>query len=53
MSNSSFFHLAEERQGRLAQGSVKLLIGLQVLLVVLLVAGVYLTSSHLRQVALE
>ena len=53
MSNSTLFHLADTRQGRLARGSVKLLIGLQVLLVVLVVAGVHLTSTHLRGVALD
>lgn len=53
MSNSTLFHLADTQQGRLARGSVKLLIGLQVLLVVLVLAGVHLTSRHLRSVALD
>src|SRR5690554_3909970 len=53
MIHSTLFHLPDSRQGRLAHSSVKLLVALQILLVILVVAGVYLTSQHLRNLALD
>lgn len=53
MLNSTLFHVSDNKWGLLARRSIKLLIGLQALLVVLVLAGVYLANNHLREVALE
>lgn len=53
MLDSSLFQLPGGKSGLLTAPSVKLLIGLQLLLVVLVLAGVYLTTSHLRNAVLE
>src|SRR5690554_339408 len=53
MPGAALFQLSGQRRGRLARQSVKLMIGLQLLLVLVVLAGVYLTTSHLRNVALQ
>lgn len=53
MLDKQLFQLSDSKRGKLTRGSIKLLIATQILLVVLVVAGVQLISLHLRQVALD
>lgn len=52
MPASGRFQTRQGIFGRLTRGSVRLLIGLQVILMVLVVSGVYIASEHLREVTL-
>lgn len=53
MPESSLFHLPGNTKYRLARGSIKLLLGLQVLMAVIVISALLLTTNHTRQVLLE
>lgn len=53
MRESTLFQLPGGKPGQLASRSVKLLVGVQALLVALVLTGVYLTTSQLRDIVLE
>lgn len=47
------FQSAEHPHSRITRSSIRLLVGLQVLLAILVLAGVFMVSEHLRNVTLE